>query len=214
MRRSSGHSFGLPQFPILTFVLVGLLLVVTNNALNRLLMNLYRWRPYQAGILVYALPVIGPALWLLVIALGLLLTTGSARPEWTRGQWQWAAAVLYVFHIPLILPFAPLSIFGRWGYSVSLFLAAVGTVWALRRLTGIFHIAALFLLVEPVMRALSRGYLHHAVRLLVMTLFSMAYWALIGWWFRDAAASHSPRTTTLPGSPKMPAMSDRVSENA
>jgi len=192
---------GPSRFPILTFALLGLLLIFANDALIWGQQNLARGAHRQvAVILTEVLNLAGPGLWLLAVALGLWLTTGRARPAWTRGRWLQAGAVLYLFHIPLML-FAPHAIFGRWGFTVYLFIGSVGAVCALRLLSGSLHFAAFFLLAGPVVRNASWGRLHHAARSLMMTLFAVAGWALIGWWFRDAAASLRPTTTSAPQSP-------------
>lgn len=75
-----------------------------------------------------------------------------------------------------------------------LFLATVGAVGALRVLSRRFHLAAFFLLAEPVMRNVTWMHVHQVARSVTMTIFSVAGCALIGWWFRDAAASHSAVT--------------------
>lgn len=196
------------RFPIITFGLVGLFLVLTNRALIRGLTSLAAG-PHRhfAGILAEAFDLVGPGLWLLAVAFGLLLTTGSATPVWTRGHWSLATAVLYLFHIPLILPLTPTAVFGRWGFTVYLFLGSVGTVGALRLLNGRFHFAAFFLLAEPIVRNISWMHLHHAARSLVMALFSVIAWALIGWWFRDAASSCRPNSPQGQV-PRTPAIAD------
>lgn len=197
------------RFPILTFALVGLLLVIANDALIWGWMSLARGpHRHVAGILTEVVNWIGPGVWLLVIALCLLLTTGSARPAWTRGHWPSAVAVFYLFHIPLMLPFTPSAIFGRWGFVVYLFLGSVGAVGAIWLLMGSFHVAALLLLAEPVVRHISGEHLHHAARSLTLDLFAVIAWALIGWWVRDTIASHRSATATVPPLPKTPAITD------
>jgi hypothetical protein len=196
------------RFPILTFALVGLLLVFANDALTWGWMNLSRGpHRHVAGILAEVVNWIGPGLWLLAIALCLLLTTGSARPPWTQGHWPLAVGFFYLFHIPLML-FVPPAILGRWGFAVYLFLGSVGAVCAIWLLIGSFHVASFFLLAEPVVRSVFWGHLHHATRSMGMTLFSVASWALIGWWFRDRAARHGSQTTTVPPLSKTPAITD------
>ena len=179
------------RYPILIFTLVGALLVLANDTLSRGLMNL-ALGPHRhiAGILVYVLNWIGPGIWLLAIALCLFLTIGSATPPWTRGRWPFAIVLLYLFHLPLIA-FPPLAIFGRWGYAMYLFVGAVGAVCATWVLLGDFHLAAVFLLAEPVVRSVLWGHLHHAARIVTMTFFALVGFPLIGWWLRDTAASHT-----------------------
>jgi len=175
------------RFPILTFTVVGLLLLLTSDAVVRGLMKQARGpHKHVAGILAEVWNWTGPALWLLAIALCFWLISGSAAPTWTKGNWPLAGAVLYLFHLPLML-FLPLAIFGRWGFAFYLFLATVGAVLTLRLLLGSFHIAAFFLLAEPVVRSILWGHLHHAMRSVVLTLLSVIGFPLIGWWFRDAA---------------------------
>ena len=189
-----------PRYPILIFTLVGALLVFLNDALTRGVMKL-ALGPHRhvAGILAIVLNWIGPGLWLLALALCLLLTIGSATPPWTRGRWPFAIVVFYLFHLPLIA-FLPPAIFGRWGYAVYFFLGAVGVVCAIWLLLGSLHLAAVFLLAEPVVRSVLWGHLHHATRIVAMTLFALVGFPLIGWWLRDAAASHSPIPTPPPQS--------------
>ena len=179
------------RYPILIFTLVGVLLVFAQDTLSRGLMNL-ALGPHRrvAGILANVLNWIGPGIWLLAIALCLLLTIGSATPPWTRGRWPSAIVVFYLFHLPL-LAFPPLAIFGRWGYTVYFFLGAVGVVCAIRQLLGSFHLAAVFLLAEPVARSVLWGRLHGSARILAMTFFAVVGFPLLGWWLRDTAASHS-----------------------
>jgi len=194
------------RFPILTFALLGLLLAFANDATIWGQQNLARGpHRHVAGILTEVLNLVGPGMWLVAVALGLLLTTGRARPAWTGGRWLPAGAVVYFFHIPLMLSTYP-AIFGRWSHTVFLFIGSVGIVCALRLLSGSFHFASVFLLAQPVVRNVTWGYVHHATRTVTMTLFALAGWALIGWWFRDAAASHRPPTVTAPQLPGMPAM--------
>ena len=180
-----------PRYPILIFTLVGALLVFVNDTLTRGVMNLALGpNRYVAGILANVLNWIGPGIWLLALALCFLLTLGSVTPRWTRGRWRFAIVVFYLFHLPL-MAFLPPAIFGRWGYAVYLFLGAVGAVSATWLLLGRFHLAAVFLLAEPVVRSVLWGHLHHASRIAAMTLFAVVGFPLIGWWLRDAAASHS-----------------------
>ena len=187
---------GPSRFPILTFALLGLLLVLANDALIWELESLARGpQRHVAGILANVLNLAGPGLWLLAVALGLLLTTGCATPAWTRGRWPQAGVAIYLFHLPLML-FVPPAIFGRWGFAVYLFIGSVGAVWALRLLSGSLHFAAFFLLAEPVVRSVCWGHVHNATRSVTMTLFAVAGFALIGWWLRDAAASRQ-RTVVL-----------------
>ena len=183
------------RYPILIFTLVGVLLVFAGDAVSRGLMNL-ALGPHRhvAGILAYALNWTGPGIWLLAIALCLWLTMGSATPPWRRGRWPFAIVVLYLFHLPLMALLPP-AIFGRWGYTVYLFLGAVGVVWAMALLLGSLHFAAFFLLAEPVVRSIVWGHLHSAARTVAMTLFAIVGFPLIGWWLRDAAASHRPNPT-------------------
>ena len=186
------------RFPIFIFALIGLLFVLTSDVLLRGLMDLAHG-PHRrvAGILAQVWNWSGPGLWVLVLALCLFLTTGSARPIWTRGNWPLAVAVLYLFHTPL-MAFAPPLVFGRWGFTVYLILGSVGAVFAIWLLTKSFHVAAFFLLAEPVVRNVSWGYVHHAARSVMMALFSVIGWALIGWWFGDADTSHRSQSTTVP----------------
>jgi len=180
-----------PRYPILIFTLVGALLVFVNDTLTRGVMNLALGPNRDvAGILANVLNWIGPGIWLLALALCFLLTIGSVTPPWTRGRWRFAIVVFYLFHLPLVA-FLPPAIFGRWGYAVYLFLGAVGAVCATWLLLGSFHLAAVFLLAEPVVRSVLWGHLHYAARIVAMTLFAVVGFPLIGWWLRDAAASHS-----------------------
>jgi hypothetical protein len=180
-----------PRYPILIFTLVGGLLVFANDILSRGVMNPALCpNRYVAGILANVLNWIGPGIWLLALALCFLLTMGTSTPPWTRGRWPSAIVVFYLFHLPLMaLP--PPAIFGRWGYAVYLFVGAVGAVWATWLLLGGLHLAAIFLLAEPVVRSVLWGHLHYAARTVAMTLFAVVGFPLIGWWLRDAAASHS-----------------------
>lgn len=176
------------RFPILTFTAVGFLLVLTSDAVVRGLMSQARG-PHQhaVGISVEVWNWIGPGLWLLAIAVCFFLITGSAAPTWTKGNWPLAGLVFYLFNIPLIL-LPPAAIFGRWGFAVYLFLGSVGAVCTMRLLLGSFHLAAFFLLAEPVVRTILWGHLHHTTRPVVLTLLGLIGFPLIGWWFRDAAA--------------------------
>jgi hypothetical protein len=188
--------------------LLGLLLVFANDAMIWGLENLARGpHRHVAGILVNVLNLAGPGLWLLAVALGLLLTTGRARPAWTQGRWLLAGAVVYFFHIPLMLFMLP-TIFGRWGHTMYLVIGSVGAVCALRLLCGSLHLAAFFLLAEPVVRNVTWGHVHHATRSLTMTGFAVVGFALVGWWLRDAGASPRPPTATVPQLPRKTAIAD------
>lgn len=184
------------RFPILTFTLVGVLLHFISDGVVWALMRQSRG-PHRdfTGILAEAWNWTGPGLFLLAIALCFLLTSGQATPAWTKRTWPRAAAVFYLFHIPLImLPLPPDALFGRWSFTVYLFLGSVGTVCAMRALLGSFHVAALFLLAEPVVRSVLWGHLH-GTRSMVMAVFAVLGFPLIGWWYRDARANHTPRPT-------------------
>jgi len=179
------------RFPILTFSLIGVVWLFANDALILTQQNLARGpHRHLATLLTQTWNLIGPGLWLLIVALCFLLTSENARPVWTRGRWSLAIAILYVFHIPLML-LVPPTILGRWGYAVFLFLGSIGVVCAMWLLMRRFHVAAFFILAEPLVRTISWIHLHHATRSVAMKLFAIVGFSLIGWWFRDTAVSHT-----------------------
>lgn len=186
------------RFPILTFTLVGVFSLFASNALILSQQSLARGPHRHLGaVLAYVWNLIGPGIWLLIIAFCFLLTTGNSKPVWTRGYWSQAIAVLYVFHIPLILLMPP-TILGRWGFAVFLFLGSVGEVCAMSLLMRRFHIAAVFILAEPLVRTICWVHLHDGIRSVAMKLLAIVEFSLIGWWFRDTAVSHTVDTTALP----------------
>jgi len=188
------------RFPILTFTLIGALWLFANNALISVQQNLAGGPHHHlAAILTQTWNLIGPGLWLLIIALCFLLTSGHMKPTWTIGRWPLAVATLYLFHVPLM--FAPLTILGRWSFALFLFLASAGTVCAMWLLMRHFHVAAFFILAEPLVRTISWLHMHHGTRSVVMKLFAMVEFLLIGWWFRDTVASQMAETTLEPTSP-------------
>ncbi len=190
------------RYPILTFTLVGAILVFTNDALLRGLTNMARSvHGHSAVTLALLISWLGPGLWLVVIAFCLLLTTGGVTPPWMPGRWLYAIGAFYLFHIPMIaLP--PLRIFGRWGVAVYLFLGAVGIVCAIWLLMGNFHVAGLLLLAEPIVRTLSWRYFPRGTRSAAMMIFAIVGFPLIGWWVRDTAARHKPQTAPVLSSPE------------
>ncbi len=189
------------RYPILTFTLVGAILVFTNNALIRGLMNVTRGvHGHRAMVLAEAIGWLGPAIWLVVIAFCLLLTTGVVTPPWNRGRWLYAIGAFYLFHIPLIL-LPPLAIFGRWDFTVYLFLSSVGVVCAIWLLMGSFHVAGVLLLLEPLVRDVSWKYFPRGTRSAAMLLFAIVGFPLIGWWMRDVAARHKRPPATATSSP-------------
>ncbi len=182
------------RYPILTFTLVGAILIFANDALIRTLMNMTRSpHAHRAMLLAEAISWLGPGIWLVMVAFCLLLTTGAVTPPWNRGRWIFAIGALYLFHLPLVLfhipliLFPPLAILGRWGFTAYLFLGSMGVVCALWLLMGRLHVAAVLLLLAPIVRDVSWKYMPHGTRSAEMTLFAIFCFPLIGWWVRDAA---------------------------
>jgi hypothetical protein len=190
------------QFPILTFSLVGVLSLFASNVLILSQQSLARGpHRHLAAILAYVWNLIGPRIWLLIIAFCFLLTTGNARPVWTRGHWPLAIVILYVFQIPLML-LVPPTILGRWGFAVFLFLGSVGVVCAMSLLMRRFHIAAFFILAEPLVRTICWAHLHDGTRSVAMKLLAIVGFSLIGWWFRDTGVIQTVETTAVPAQPE------------
>lgn len=182
------------RFPIFTFSCVGLFLFILNYWLIAGVMSRATTQPLPVFVVVL-LNLIGPGLWLLALALGIFLSAGSIRPPWLQNRWLLAIAAFFILHVPINFLPRP-TLFGRWGFIVYAFLGALGIVAALGLLTGRFHIAALLILVEAIASPLTRARFPAPARVPVTALFSVISFALIGWWFRDAAATTGSKSST------------------
>jgi len=174
------------RFPIVIFAGVGLLLFFFNQALILMVMHAGPSAgPLPLPALIEITNVAAPGLFLLAVALGLFLTAGSVSPPWVR-HWPLAIAAFYVLHIPMNLLPRP-AILGRWGFLAYVVLGSLGIVCAVRLLTGRLHIAAALVLADSLISPLTRSQFPITLRASVTAAFSMITFALLGWWFRDAA---------------------------
>jgi hypothetical protein len=175
------------RFSIPIFAGVGLVLFFLNHALILIVMRAAANAGHSPpATLIELTNIAAPGLFLLAVALGLFLTAGSLNPPWVQDHWPLAIAIFYVLHIPMNLLPRP-AILGRWGFMVYALLGSLGVVCAVRLLAGRFHLAAILLLADSLISPLTRSRLSVALRAPTTALFSMITFALIGWWFHEAA---------------------------
>jgi hypothetical protein len=176
------------------FAVAGVVLVFAQMLVSHLLV------PYEkvGGILrpafpatlprIYAATLVGPALYLAAIALGLWLAVGTPVPQWTRKRWLWAIVVYYLLDIPL----AFLIPFPRWGFLTYYGLSFLGLASALWILSGRLHPVLPLIVLVPVVFQYAYWHLPHVIRVEFSPLVTVLLLTLAGWWLRDAANRLAP----------------------
>ncbi len=132
---------------------------------------------------MYAANLLGPALYLAAVALGLWLALGTAMPQWTRKRWPLAIVAYYVLHIPL----AFFILFPHWGFLTYFGLSFLGFASALWILSGRLHPVFPLIVLVPVVFQYAYWRLPHLIRLGFSPLVTVLVLALAGWWLRDIA---------------------------
>lgn len=190
------------------FAMLGVILVFVKGLISYLLV------PYErsGGVLrpavpialgrIYAASLIGPALFLAVIAVGLWLALGTSAPHWTRRRWPLAIGIYYLLHLPVaILPATwpwTYSLFGRWTFLIYFGLSYVGLACAVWILSRRAHLALPLIVLLPVVSLYFLRHWHFLPGFGFSSLATVIVMALIGWWLRDAADHFDPPNAASP----------------
>jgi len=176
------------QYFIPIFAAVGVILVFVQHLVSHLLVPHEKVGAFLRPSLpvtpsrMYAANLVGPALYLAAIALGLWLALGTPAPQWTRKRWPLAIIAYYVLHIPL----AFLIPFPRWGFLTYVGLSYLGLASALWILARKLHPVFPLVVLAPVLFQYAYWHLPRLIRLGFSPLVTILLLALAGWWLRDA----------------------------